>query len=285
MSRLVLTLLYVPADRSDRVAKAVAAGADVVLLDLEDAVAPGRKAAAREGLAGLITAAQATGFDPARIQVRINGAATDWRPDDLAAVAALPQGVGVRLPKVESAGEVRAVAAALPGRPLTALLESALGIERAFEIATADPQLRGIGIGEADLAADLGIGHEDGLLWARSRVVVAARAAGLPAPAMSVHPRLRDPEGLRASCRRGRALGFLGRAAIHPEQLPVIREAFRPDADEVAAAREVLDRIGDAHAQGVGAIALADGSFLDVAMVERARRTLALALATEVAQD
>ncbi len=269
----VLTLLYAPGDRPDRVAKALASEADVVVVDLEDAVAPTAKDAARSGLAALLGA-----VPPERaVQVRVNHAATPWGAADLAAVAALPAHVGVRVPKVETAAEVRGVAAAAPGRALHVLLESAIGVERAFELASAHAAVATIGLGEADLRSALGVTDDAGLAWARGRVVVAARAAGLPAPVMSVHPHVRDVEGLVASCRVGRGLGFLGRAAIHPAQLAPIREAFRPTDAEVERAVEVVARVADARAAGTGVLVLADGTFLDVAMVEQARTVLALA--------
>jgi citrate lyase subunit beta/citryl-CoA lyase len=208
--------------------------------------------------------------------VRINHRSTPWHLEDVGLLGSLPSSVGVRVPKVESAAEVCELADALPGRALHLLVESALGIERAFELATASPQVASIGLGEADLRSDLRVDDDDGLLWARSRVVVAARAAGLAAPVMSAYTNVRDLDGLAASCLVGRRLGFSGRTAIHPGQLDVIRAAFLPSADEVAAAREVLERVGAAALDGVGAVALADGTFLDVAMVERARWVVGL---------
>jgi citrate lyase subunit beta/citryl-CoA lyase len=157
------------------------------------------------------------------------------------------------------------------------LIESALGVERALEIATASPAIASIALGEADLRSDLQVEDEAALAWPRSRVIVAARAARLPPPAMSVYPNVRDLEGLAASCRAGRALGFRGRTAIHPAQLATIRSAFLPTSREVLRAKEVLARVAGATAAGVGAIALADGTFLDVAMVEQARAVLTLA--------
>ncbi|GHE90452.1 CoA ester lyase [Amycolatopsis deserti] len=272
MSAPALTLLYVPADRPDRVAKALDSAADVVLVDLEDAVAPARKDEARAHAARLLSAPLAR-----RVQVRINHASTPWHAADLAALAGLPPEVGARIPKVESPEEIRALADALPGRELHPLIESALGVERALEIATASPQVASIGLGEADLRSDLGVTDEAGLAWARSRVVVAARAARLVPPVMSAYTNVRDLDGLAASCRAGRALGFRGRTAIHPAQLETIRAAFLPSAQEVSRARKVLSRLDDATAAGVGAIALTDGTFLDVAMLEQARTVLALA--------
>ncbi|MFD6445585.1 HpcH/HpaI aldolase/citrate lyase family protein [Promicromonospora sp. NPDC060204] len=261
-----LTLLYVPADRPDRVAKALDSDADAVLVDLEDAVAPSRKVEARENAGRLLA-----GVSGRPVQVRINHGSSPWHADDVAMLAALPLAVGARVPKVESAAEVRDLAAALPGRALHLLVETALGVERAFELATASPQVRSIGLGEADLRSDLRVSDDAGLTWARSRVVVAARAAGLVPPVMSAFTNVRDLDGLAASCLVGRGLGFSGRTAIHPGQLDTIRAAFLPSASEVAAAREVLERVRGAATEGVGAVALADGTFLDVAMVERAR--------------
>ncbi|GAA4610099.1 CoA ester lyase [Actinoallomurus liliacearum] len=264
------TLLYVPADRPDRVAKALATAADVVILDLEDAVAPAHKDAAREHVSGLLA-------DPPRpIQVRVNDVRTAWGRADLAALAALlPATDGVRLPKIESVDQVRRIAELVPGTGLHLLLESALGVERAHDLATAHPAVASIGLGEADLKADLGVADETGLVWARSRVVVAARAAGLPAPVQSVHPDIRDLDGLAASCRLGRALGFRGRAAIHPAQLPVIAEVYRPTDEEIAAARRVVAAYEEGDATGTGAVALPDGGFVDLAVVRQARNVLA----------
>lgn len=270
----VVTLLYAPGDRPELMAKALRARADVVVLDLEDAVAPGHKAAARDAVA----AALADVHRP--VQLRVNGSGTPWHDDDLALVATLRPELGLRLPKVESPEEVVAVARRMPGRPLHLLLESALGVERAAALATVDPAVASIGLGEADLRSDLRVESDEGLGYARSRVVLAARAAGLPSPTMSVYPNVRDPEGLRASCLRGRALGCCGRAAIHPAQLDVIRAAFAPSPEDVARARETVERLGTARSAGVGVVVLEDGTFLDTAMAERARFVLALAAAT-----
>lgn len=132
--------------------------------------------------------------------------------------------------------------------------------------------MRGIGLGEADLRADLGVREDAGLDWARARIVVAARAAGLAPPTQSIYPDIRDLEGLAASCAHGRTLGFLGRAAIHPRQLPVIEHAYLPTPAEV----ETAELIVKAAATEPGAQALPDGRFVDAAVVAGARRTLAL---------
>jgi citrate lyase subunit beta / citryl-CoA lyase len=273
VSRPPLTWLYVPGDRPDRVAKALGSPADVVLVDLEDAVAAHAKVAARGSTADLLHDA-----DPGRaVQVRVNAAGTPWHEEDVATVAALPRHVGLRLPKAESVGTVRDVSAAAPDRAIHLLVESALGLERAYDLATATSDVATVGLGEADLRADLGVIAEDGLVWARGRIVAAAAAAGLPPPAMAVFTNVRDLDGLAASCRVGRSLGFLGRTAIHPNQLDVIRAAFTPTPDEVARARDLLDAADLGSAAGRGAIALPDGRFVDAAVLRQARRVVALA--------
>ncbi len=270
--RPVLTLLYAPADRPELVAKALASEADVVIVDLEDAVAPGQKESARASLAELLSA-----HPDRRVQVRVNALGSPWSDADLAAVRALPPHVGVRIPKVVDPADVVDVAARVGERALHPLVETAAGVEAAYDIARAHPLVASLGLGEADLGSDLGVSSDGGLAFARSRIVNAARAAGLPAPAMSVHANVRDDEGLARSCAVGRELGFLGRAAIHPRQLPVIVAAFTPTAAEVAEARLVVDSVRSAREVGSGTVVLDDGRFLDAAKVERARRTIALA--------
>ncbi|MCO1594564.1 CoA ester lyase [Micromonospora sp. RHAY321] len=268
---MLLTWLYVPGDRPDRFAKAVASGADAVILDLEDAVVAGRKAYARDAVAEFLAEAH-----PVPVQVRVNELTGPDVEADLVAVSGRPGLAGLRLPKVESA----ATLAALAGRvdvPLHPLVESALGLEAAYAIASAHPTVASIGLGEADLRSDLGVSDDDGLLWARGRVVVAARAAGLVPPAMSVYADVTDMAGLAASCAVGRRLGFLGRTAIHPRQLPVIVEAFRPAGREVVRAAELLAAVAEAQRRDSGTVVLPDGRFADRAMVAAAERTVALA--------
>lgn len=272
---LPLTWLYVPGDRPEVVTKALGSGADIVVVDLEDAVAPARKEYARAATSELL-ADRAPG--PVPVHVRINSLAGPLAAADTQALAGLPGLAGLRLPKVDTAADVLRIAGWAAARtegvpPLYALLESALGIENAFAIATAHPAVRGIALGEADLRAVLGVTGEAGLAWPRSRAVVAARAAGLAPPAQSVYPDVRDAEGLARSCAEGRALGFLGRTAIHPRQLPVIERAYLPTAQEIEAAEEIV-RAGTAD---TGAAALPDGRFVDAAVVAGALRTLALA--------
>ena len=269
-----LTSLYVPGDRSDRFSKALTSDADEVILDLEDAVAPGHKAEARQAVATFLGDRH-----PKSVQVRINGLESPWGLDDLGAVVSQPGLAGIRLPKVEAPETIRRVAEQLPVNRsigIHLLIETALGVEDAFELAKADPRVASIALGEADLRSDLNVSDERGLTWARGRIVVAARAAGLQAPQMSVFADLADDNGLAASCREGRAFGFLGRAAIHPRQVPIIESAFMPTPAEVADAERLLDDLAAALEAGHGAYVLPDGRFVDQAMAGRARTVVAL---------
>ncbi len=263
-----VTWLYVPGDRPERFAKAVASGADVVIIDLEDAVAPARKDEARANAVAYLRARRDA--DAAvRVHVRVNDLATARGRDDLAAVGELAD--AVRLPKVESA----AVLDAVTGAPAYALLESAAGIVNARDIA-AHPRVAGVALGEQDLAAELSITDETAMNHLRLQVVLAAAAAGLPPVPMSVYPHVKDEAGLVASCRAGRALGLFGRTAIHPRQIPAIRRAFRPSEEETVRAAEIVEAAERAEREGIGAVALPDGRFADAPIIARARHTVAL---------
>ncbi|MFG2246626.1 HpcH/HpaI aldolase/citrate lyase family protein [Spirillospora sp. NPDC048823] len=266
------TWLYVPGDRPDRIGKALASDADTVVLDLEDAVAPARKPAARRAVLDALAAGHAA-------HVRINAPATPDGAADLAGLAAAPGALaGVRVPKSEDPGELCRVAGTL-GVPVFPVLESALGVENALALATAHPLVAGISLGEADLAADLRVGGGEALAWPRSRVVVAARAAGLPSPPQSVWTAVRDLDGLRADTLAGRRAGFFGRSVIHPAQIPVVHEACAPDPGDVAWARDLMSQVterGGAAGNGAAWIDSA-GRFVDKAVVERATWLLAAA--------
>ena len=249
-----LTWLYVPADRPDRVEKAIASRAHAVIVDLEDAVASGAKAAARAGLAALLGEPR-----DKPVYVRVNAGSAE----DLEAVAALALS-GILVPKVARPEDVPVTT------PVHCLIESAAGLEAAYAIAST-AGVAGISLGEADLRSETGA-LEAGLDWARGRIVNAAVAAGLPRPPQSVYPHIRDAEGLARSCARGRELGHLGRTAIHPDQLPVIEQAYLPTDTEVERARATVERL---EAAAVGT--LGDGEFVDAAMLGASRQIVALA--------
>ena len=267
-----LTWLYVPASRPDQVEKAIASRAHVVIVDLEDAVAPGGKEDARKVLAERFG-------EPLEklVHVRVNPLSTPFGRADLEVVAELQGVAGLHLPKVSSPDDVCAVAELLPSRRfrLHCLIESAAGLEAAFAIASS-PDVAGLSLGEADLAGEIGA-FGVGLDWARSRTINAACAAGLPRPPQAVYPHVRDDEGFTRLCAHGRELGHLGGGAIHPGQLGIIEEAYLPSSREVAEARESLELFERLGSQLVGAFALADGGLVDAAVARSARQTVAIA--------
>ena len=234
-----------------------------------------RKEVARETVARVLES------EPEKpVFVRVNAVGTDLAAADIDAVAA-GYLAGLRLPKVEAVEGVRLVAETLEelrsGATIQCLIESALGLERAFEIATSHERVSGTSLGEADLAADLGVADEAGLLYARSRMVAASRAAGLNHPVASVYTKVGDLEGLRRSTETAKRFGFFGRSTIHPSQVPVVNEVFTPQEHEIEEAQELLDRLEDETAAGTGAFVLDDGRFVDRAVVESAHLTLSLA--------
>jgi citrate lyase subunit beta / citryl-CoA lyase len=271
----VRSYLYVPGYDERRIEKALASEADAVVLDLEDAVAPNRKEEARETVARVLKS------EPEKpVFVRVNAVGTELAAADIDAVIGRHL-AGLRLPKIEYVESVRLVAETLAElrseAGIQCLIESALGLERAFEIANSHERVTGISLGEADLAADLGVSDEAGMLYARSRIVSAARASGLPHPVQSVYTNVRDLDGLRRSTEEGKRLGFVGRSTIHPSQVPIVNEVFTPTEEEVAEAQELVDRLAGEAASGMGAFVLEDGRFVDRAVVESARLTLDLA--------
>lgn len=257
--------LYAPAHRAELVTKALAGPADAVVLDLEDAVPAGAKAAARDAVVAMAP-------HQLPVWVRMNGVGTSWAQADACALAGTTV-EGVRIPKADDPDAISRLADRL-GKPVHLLVENALGVERAFALATCHPLIAGISLGEADLAADLRIRAHEALAWARSRVVVAARAAGLPSPVAAVWTDLRDSDGLAADSATARDAGFFGRSVIHPRQVDVVHHVFTPDEVEVAEARALLDTL-----ESVGESAWLDprGRFVDPAVVSGARWVVELA--------
>lgn len=274
--------LYVPGDRDDLLAKALGRGADALIVDLEDAVAPAAKDAARVTVAAFVAQGRPVG-SPA-IWVRLNSG--EDALTDLDAVVA-PGLAGVCVAKAENAAEIEAVAARLEvleaahGVPTGAiaicpLLESANAVLDALAIARA-PRVARLQVGEADLSAELGVdlgADERELLWARSQVVLASSAAGIDAPVGPVSTNFRDLEALRRSTESLRRMGYRGRACIHPAQLAVVNEVFTPTPEQVERARALVDRFDAAVAAGAGACADEDGRMIDLAVVRSARRVL-----------
>ncbi|MCF8502720.1 MAG: CoA ester lyase [Rhodospirillum sp.] len=248
-----MTALFVPGDRPERIAKAVDCGADLVIVDLEDAVGPGHKARARRCLSSL----------QHDVVVRINGVETEWHGDDLAALDS-PRILGVMLPKAESDASVAALSSRV-ARPVIALVETARGLAAVDDIAGAAARLA---FGSVDFSTDLGCSHkDDALLLARTRLVLAARVAGGPPPIDGVTLAINDPDAVGGDARRALDLGFGGKLCVHPRQVAWVREAFAPTAEERNWANQVL-----ATGQGVARV---EGEMVDKPVRERARRILA----------
>ncbi|GII29300.1 HpcH/HpaI aldolase/citrate lyase family protein [Planotetraspora mira] len=246
--------LFTPGDRPDRFAKAAASGADVGILDLEDAVAPQSKTAARTAVA------DALGWHGA--YVRVNGVDTAWHDDDMAAIAGRPGLLGVFLPKVEGPADLEGL-----GVPVIALVETAAGLENAALIA-AHPATVRLAFGNVDFSLDIGATDED-LLYARSRLVVVSRAHGIAAPIDGVTTDLSDPARTAADARRARRLGFAGKFCLHPRQVEPVNRAFSVTDAELDWARRVVEA-----ATGGGAVRV-DGQMIDKPRLELAHRLLA----------
>ncbi|MEJ7667413.1 MAG: CoA ester lyase [Casimicrobiaceae bacterium] len=252
--------LFAPGHRPDRFAKACAAGADAVLIDLEDAVPASEKVGARAALAAWLSPAQP-------VFVRINGVDTDWFRDDLALCSAA--GIaGIVVPKAERADDILTVAAHSGATTaILPLIETARGFANALTLAQAPP-VRRLLFGNMDFGVDLGIsGDDEELLYFRSQLVLVSRLAGIAAPVDGVTTAIDDPAGLRADTLRARRLGFGGKLCIHPKQVGPVNECFRPSAADVLWAKRVLEA---ASAANYAAVAL-DGKMIDRPVILRAR--------------
>jgi citrate lyase subunit beta/citryl-CoA lyase len=265
--RGVRSWLYVPATRPDLLDKAMRGAADAVVLDLEDAVPPERKDEARRYAVKAVREAW-----PKPLWVRVNQIGLAPGEADLTALAGTPVG-GLRLPKCESPAAIAAISRRVDA-PLHLLLETALGVERAYELATSAPRVALLSLGEADLRADLRVRADDALDWARERLVNAARAAGLSGPVQSVWTGVDDVEGLTASTRHARDRGFFGRSVVHPKQIAPVNAAFTPEAHEIAEARRLVESLR--HARDAGSAAWLDdqGRLVDPAIVAQAHWVL-----------
>ena len=274
------SILFVPGYRPDRFGKALEAGADAVCIDLEDAVPPHRKVVAREAAVRFLAERAAGGArsagSPPHLIIRINDPETDLGRADAKALRSVRQPDAFMIPKVRTAAALRRAAGLLgDGAPLFALIETALGLENAADIGQASPAVAGLVFGGFDLALELRADPSwEPLLYARSRVVHAAALSGLDAIDMpSVD--FGEMRRLREEAGRVRLLGFAGKMAIHPAQLPVIHEVFTPSELEVERALRILDADREA---GGGAVAL-EGRMVDRPVAEVARRVLARARA------
>lgn len=259
------TLLFVPGNRPDRFAKAVAAGADLVVIDLEDAVPPADKASAREAVVEWLRPGSP------RVAVRVNAATSPHHEADLAALAGRPGLAAVVLPMADDPTVLSTMYERLgPAVALLPLVETARGLARVTDLATAPGVVR-LAFGHLDFAADLDAAPDpEAMLLARSTLVLASRVAGLPGPVDGVTTDLTDLSVTRADAQRARRLGFTGKLCVHPRQVAVVHDAFRPEPDQVAWARRVV-------AADTGGAGVVDGAMVDAPVVARARAILARA--------
>ncbi|HEY8346984.1 MAG TPA: CoA ester lyase [Symbiobacteriaceae bacterium] len=271
--------LFTPGNRPQMFPKAVATDADMIVLDLEDAVGEEGKGAARQAVR---TALESLDFGAKEVGVRINGVDTPHWLEDLQTVFCARLDA-IHLPKVRSPREVWAVEAVLSAlearqgrtRPVVIIptLESAEAIENARAIATCSPRVAALQFGLGDLKWELGlIPAPHRLAWFRTQVVLAARAAGIPA-LDTVFFDFRDAEGYRRDAEEARACGFRGKSCIHPSQVPIANQVFSPTPEEVAEAREILKAYQAALARGQGTVGL-HGRMVDKPVADAAREVL-----------
>jgi citrate lyase subunit beta/citryl-CoA lyase len=286
----IRTALFAPGNRPDRVAKAIGLGADVVIIDLEDAVPIAEKESTRPLVRDMLDKNAGK-----RLYVRVNCLSTSYCEGDLEAVVC-DNLEGILFPKVECADDVFEIDRLLTaleiknGLPVDTLevmvlCESARGVEEIYSVVTAQPEHHRVALvafGAADYTLDLGItltreGKE--LEYARSRIPIASRAAGIMPPIDTPWMvDIKDIEGLIADAKRAKALGFQGKLVIHPNQIQPCHDIFTPTEEEIAEARRIIDAFEAAEREGKAAIQL-DGKFIDYPVVEKAKRIYALSKA------
>lgn len=278
----IRSILFVPAVRPRFIEKAPTAGADAVCIDLEDSVAPGDKASAREGLREILPAMPRTGY---KLLVRVNGLDTGLLEEDLAAAMG-PHLDGISLPKANSPQVVQQVDAyltflektlGLPAGQVRILpwIESGQAVVNAPEILRASERVTAAQFGAEDFTADMGIQRTRGseeFAWARAATAVACRAAGVWA-LDTPQPDFKDMDHLREDAAYARSIGYGGKYCIHPDQVPVVNEVFGPTEQELTWARRVIEAYREGEARGVGAVSL-DGEMIDRPVVVRAERLL-----------
>ncbi len=274
------SVLYVPGSNARALEKARTLPADALILDLEDAVAPDAKAAARQGI---LDALAVGGYGRREILVRVNGLDGEWGHDDIAAIAKSGADA-ILLPKIEGAEMVREAEALMvacdapPEMAIWCMIETPLGVLHAEEIAWGSSRLGGLVMGTSDLAKDLHCLHTPDrlpLAASLSLCILAARAHGL-AILDGVHLDLDDDEGFAASCGQGLAFGFDGKTLIHPRTIDTANAVFAPSADELDWSERIIAAHAEAAERGQGVVVV-DGRLVESLHVENARRILGLA--------
>ncbi|WP_298837659.1 CoA ester lyase [uncultured Roseobacter sp.] len=270
-SRPLRSVLYIPGSKERALEKARTLPVDAIIFDLEDAVAPDEKAAARNTLARALAA---DGYGARMKIVRINALGTEWGADDAQAVRTMGADA-VLLPKVDSAADLDALAALTGDLPLWAMMESPLGMINAASVA-AHSRLEGMVMGTNDLAKDMGTRFRPDrlpLMGGLSLCLLAAKACGVSV-IDGVYNAFRDDEGLAAECAQGRDMGFDGKTLIHPAQVAIANEAFSPTPEDIDLAERQIAAYEQAIASGQ-AVAVVDGRIVENLHVATARETLA----------
>lgn len=264
--RPLISPLFVPANRPERFAKAASSGADAIIVDLEDAVPPQEKDVARDGLSDALGDLTTSAF------LRINARGTEWFEADLRCASSLSI-AGIMLPKSEYPDDVAAVSEYVgEDTPVVVLVETALGLANLSDLAAVQGVAQ-LAFGSIDYALDLNCGEtREALSHARSEIVFRSRVAELPAPVDGVTANVSDLSVLSGDCDHAVALGFGGKLAVHPKQVPVIRSGFSPSQETLNWARRVLQ----AETEANGAAIQVDGRMVDRPVAEKARRILAL---------
>lgn len=261
--------LYAPASKPELVEKAFNSQADCIVIDLEDAVHHDKKDEARKFVVEFLSKPA-----PKPFLIRINDLNGPWGLTDLESISG-PNLFGIRIPKTSSIDTVRKASKILDSHKSNAqihlLIESALGVIKAFELSSCDPKVAAITLGEADLLSDLRATNDEALAFSRLSILVAARAAGLKQPSQSVYANTKDLDGLKASTLRGKATGFFGRSVIHPNQIEIVNEIFTPTKDEVDQATELLNVYEQMQASGNSVMALPNGEMIDPANIHYAK--------------
>lgn len=271
-ARPARSALYIPGSSARALDKARGLPVDIILFDLEDAVAPDAKADARSALGACLAEG---GYGPRLKVVRINGLDTAWGVPDAKAVADMDCDA-VLLPKVNGPDDLDALSALVPDKPVWAMMETPLGILNAAAIA-AHPKLEGLVMGTNDLAKDIGSTGRAAMTTALQMCLLAARAHGIVA-LDGVYNAFKDADGLRAECEEGRAMGFDGKTLIHPAQVAICNAVFGPSAEEIALAERQIAAFSAAKAAGQG-VAVVDGKIVENLHVATAEATLAMAKA------
>ena len=290
---LLRSLCFVPGNRPNMLERALGFGADIIMIDLEDSVPPGEKAAARDLAVEWVPRLAAAGR---RVMVRVNSLDTGLSASELNAVVC-PELAGISIGKGNTAWDLQQVdsllapleaGAGIPAGSIKVVpwIETAMAIVHVYEMAQASRRIVGLAFGAEDYTNDMGVIRNDfgeECYYARSAVAVAARAAGVAAldgPFVG----FRDPDGLRQDAGAARQMGYTGKFAIHPAQIDIINETFSPNPEDVAYARRVVAAWDEAEAAGRGSLSI-DGRMVDVPVVKRAQNLLAQVAAIEAQAD